>query len=85
MKGPLNRSEIPDEEIKVHSMAAKLKPNGKVRTIVDCSGPRTESEGTPGFIYNPEFPGSLNSTMQKSEFPVDLTSLVKFVDLLWDH
>ena len=58
---------------------------GKVRSIVDCSGPNTEYEGTPGFIYNPEYPGSLNSTIQKSEFPVNLTSLSEFVDLLWDH
>ena len=62
MKGPLDRSEIPDKDIKVHLMAAKLKPNGKVRSIVDCSGPRTEAEGTPGYIYSPDFPGSLSST-----------------------
>ena len=66
MKGPLDRDEIPYPEIKVHSMSAKLKPTGKVRSIVDCSGPYTEFEGTPGFIYNPEYPGSLNSTIQKS-------------------
>ena len=85
MKGPLDRDEIPYRDIKVHSMAAKLKPTGKVRSIVDCSGPYTEDKGTPGFIYNPEYPGSLNSTIQKSEFPVNLTSLAEFVDLLWDH
>ena len=85
MKGPLDRDEIPYEEIKVHSMSAKLKPTGKVRSLVVCSGPYTEFEGTPGFIYNPEYPGSLNSTIQKSEFPVNLTSLSEFVDLLWDH
>ena len=75
MKGPLDRSEIPAQNIKVHLMAAKLKPTGKVRSIVDCSGPRTEFEGTPGYVYNPDFPFSLNSTIQKSEVPVNLTSL----------
>ena len=85
MKGPLDRDEIPYADIKVHSMAAKLKPTGKVCSIVDCSGPYTEDAGIPGFIYNPEYPGSLNLTIQKSEFPVNLTSLAEFVDLLWDH
>ena len=85
MKGPLDRDEIPYADIKVHTMAAKLKPTGKVRSIVDCSGPYTEDVGAPGFIYNPEYPGSLNSTIQKSEFPVNLTSLAEFVDLLWDN
>ena len=85
MKGPLDQDEIPYPEIKVLTMSAKLKPTGKVRSIVDCSGPYTEYEGTPGYIYNPEYPGSLNSTIQKSEFPVNLKSLSEFVELLWDH
>ena len=67
MKGPLDRDEIIYPDIKVHSMAAKLKPTGKFRSIVDCSGPYTEFAGTPGFVYNPEYLGSLNSTIQKSE------------------
>ena len=46
MKGPLDRDEIPYADIKVHSMAAKLKPTGKVCSIVDCSGPYTEDAGT---------------------------------------
>ena len=66
-------------------MATKLKPTGKVRSIVDCSGPHTEFAGTPGFVYNPDYPGSLNSTIQKSEFPMNLTSLAEFVNLLWDR
>ena len=85
MKGPLRRDEIPYKDIKVHAMSAKLKPNGKVRSIVDCSDPRTEFEGTPGFMYSQEYPGSLNATIQKSEFPVNLTSLENFVDMLWNH
>ena len=74
MQGPLDRSDIPNKTIKLHSMAAKLKPNGKVRSIMDCSGPRTEEKGTPRYVYNPDYQESLNSTIQKSEFPVDLTS-----------
>ena len=57
MKGPLDRDEIPYPEIQVHSMSAKLKPTGKVRSIVDCSGPYTEFDGTSRFIYNPEIQG----------------------------
>ena len=45
MKGPLRRNKIPYKDIKVHSMSTKLKPNGKVRSIVECSDPRTEFEG----------------------------------------
>ena len=74
IKGPLDRDKILSKNIKVQSMSAKLKPMGKVLSIVDCSGPRTEFEGTAGFIYNLDFPGSLNSTIQKSEFQVNLTA-----------
>ena len=69
MKGPLDRDKIPNANIKIHLMATKLKPTGKVRSIVDCSGPRTEYEGTSGFIYNPDFSGSLNSTIKKVGVP----------------
>ena len=66
-------------------MGTKVKPTGKVRSLVDCSKPRLEFEGTPGFVYNPSYAGSLNSTIDNAKFPVNLTSLGEFVRRLWFH
>ena len=64
--GPLFEEEVEIKEIKVHAMDTKLKPTGKVRSLVDCSKPRLESSATLGYMYNPDYPGSLNSTIMKS-------------------
>ena len=70
---------------KVHAIGTKVKPTGKVRSLVDCSKQRLDFEGTPGYVYNPSYAGSLNSTIDNSKFPVNLTSLGKFVRRLWFH
>ena len=85
MLGPLTEEEIDLAIAKIHAMGTKVKPTGKVRSLVDCSKPRLESEGTPGYIYNPEYPGSLNSTIVNDQFPVNLTSLGIFIGRLWFH
>ena len=85
MLGPLTEEEVDLSIAKIHAMGTKVKPTGKVRSLVDCSKPRLESEGTPGFIYNPEYAGSLNSTIDNSQFPVNLTSLGIFIGRLWFH
>ena len=50
MLGPLFEEEVDLTTAKVHSMGTKVKPTGKVRSLVDCSKPRLEFEGTPGFV-----------------------------------
>ena len=85
--GPLTLPEVRARfpSMKVHALGAKIKPNGKTRPIVDASKPRTEDLGAPGWLYNPAYPGSLNATILSSDFPVRLTSLTEFVQLLWKH
>ena len=85
MLGPLFEEEVDMTKAKVHSMGTKLKPTGKVRSLVDCSKPRLEFEGTPGYVYNPDYAGSLNSTIDNQQFPVNLTNLGEFVTRLWFH
>ena len=85
MLGPLLEEEVDLTTAKVHAMGTKVKPTGKVRSLVDCSKPRLESEGTPGYIYNPDYPGSLNSTIDNTKFPVNLTNLEEFVRRLLVH
>ena len=52
---------------------------------MDCSKPRLEFKWTPGYIYNPGYAASLNSTIDNTKFPVNLTSLGGFVRRLWVH
>ena len=87
MKGPLDRGEIPYSDIKIHSMAAKLKPTGKIRSIVDCSGPHTEFEGTSGFVYTlqPKLARVTELNHTEVRVPMNLTFLAEFVNLLWDR
>ena len=85
MLGPLFKEEVDLTTAKVHAMGTKVKPNGKVRSLVDCSKPRLEFEGTPGYVYNPSYAGSLNSTIDNAKFPVNLTNLGAFVRRLWIH
>ena len=54
MLGPLFKKEVTLTTAKVNAMGTKVKPTGKVQSLVDCSKPRLESEGTPGYIYRPD-------------------------------
>ena len=82
MSGPLFEKEIHLDNVKVHAMGTKIKPNGKVVSLVDFSKLRLEFEGTAGYMYSPGYAGSLNSTIENSQFRVNLTSIREFVGRL---
>ena len=69
----------------VNPIGVRVKPNGKIRVIVDASSPYDEDEWTPGWIWNPSLPGSVNSTIDPKQFPVKMSSVGKFVRGLWRY
>ena len=83
--GPLKEEELKrlGQHYTVNPLGAKLKPNGKIRVLVDASGPHDEDESVPGWIWNTEMPGSVNSTIDSSQFPTKMSSVPKFVRALW--
>ena len=81
--GPLRKEEIPWKDITVSPIGGRLKPNGKIRVIIDASAPHDSNEGTPGWLLNPDKPGSVNSTIMTEEFPAKMSSVNKFVRALW--
>ena len=64
-------------------MNAKLKPNGSVRILLDASSPRDDDPYVPGWIYSPDYPGSVNSTIDHREFPAVMSSVDKLVCSIW--
>ena len=50
MLGPLFEEEVDLTRAKVHAMGTKVKPTGKVRSLLDCLKPRRKFEGTPGYV-----------------------------------
>ena len=84
LAGPLRESEIPFANYKVSSLGAKMKETGKVRPLVDLSGPYDDDKtGAPGWIYSPEHPGSVNSTINKDDFPTTMSSNNIFMRMIW--
>ena len=80
--GPLRREELPWAEFKVNPLGMKLRYDGKVRPLVDASAPRDRDASVPGWLWSPDFPGSLNSTIMKEDFPTEFSSTAKFVTAL---
>lgn len=68
MAGPLLEEEIPWSDFTCSPMTVRLKPNGKARIIANLSSPRNE-----------EGPGSVNSGIDSKDFPVSMSSTMKFV------
>lgn len=87
MAGPLREEELVRVglDYTVNPLGAKLKPNGKIRVLVDASSPHDKEEETPGWIWNPEFPGSVNSTIDPRQFPTKMSSVPEFVRSLWKY
>ena len=85
LAGPYTREELvklvgPD--FSVNPINCREKPNGKLRIIVDASAPHDRDESVPGWIWNPELPGSTNSTIDTKRFPASMSSVNKFVKAL---
>ena len=83
--GPLREDELRrlGDNYTINPIGAKLKPNGKIRLLVDASSPHDKDEMVPGWIYSPLLPGSVNSTIDTGKFPTKMYSVPKFVKSLW--
>ena len=81
--GPMREEELPWTTFKVNPLGMKIRWDGKVRPLVDASAPRDRDSSVPGWLWNPELPGSLNSTIVKEDFPTEFSSSAKFVTALY--
>ena len=70
-------------EFSINPMNVREKPNGKMRIIIDASAPHDMDESVPGWLWNPELPGSSNSTVDVASFPAKMSSVAKFVRTLY--
>ena len=50
---------------------------------MDASSPRDKDQCVKGWMYSPDKPGSVNSTIMVEDFPATLTSTEEFVRALW--
>ena len=74
--GPLLPEEVPWKDISLNQMSGKLKPNGKLRPIMNMSSPYKTVDD------NPEDPASVNSGILKEEFPCTMGSSTSFMTSL---
>ena len=74
--GPLLPEEVPWRDITLNQMSGKLKPNGKLRPIMNMSSPYKTSDG------DTEAPASVNSGIVKEEFPCTMGSSHSFMTSL---
>ena len=65
--GPLERHEIPFDDIKISRLMTKIKPNGRVRVILNLS------KGDPYCV---------NQGTRKEDFPTLMGSIKKFIVML---
>ena len=82
--GPLREEELARlGDFTVNPLGGKLKPNGKMRVLVDASSPHDRDESVPGWIWNPDLPGAVNSTIDPNQFPAKMSSVASLVRALW--
>ena len=86
LTGPYTYEEVENllgKEFSINPMNTRPKPNGKMRIIIDASAPHDQDESIPGWLWNPDLPGSSNSTIDVSKFPAKMSSVAKFVRTLY--
>ena len=86
LTGPYTYEEVEKllgSEFSINPMNTRPKPNGKMRIIIDASAPHDQDESVPGWLWNPELPGSSNSTIDVGKFPAKMSSVAKFVRTLY--
>ena len=71
--GPLLPEEMPWRDYTVNPMQVRLKPNGKARIIINMSSPYPKEKDSQ------ETPASVNSGIDKSEFPTSMSSTESFL------
>ena len=86
LTGPYSKEEVVElvgPDFTVNPLGCRPKPNGKQRIIVDASAPHDRDECVPGWIWNPELPGSCNSTIDVAKFRARMSSVRKFITTLY--
>lgn len=81
--GPLRREELPWGEFSISPLGCKVRWDGKVRPIVDASSPRDNDTTVPGWLWDPQLPGAVNSTIVVEDYPAQMSDTAKFVRALW--
>ena len=71
------------EDFTLSPLSGKLKPNGRFRLIIDASFPYDKDRVVPSWIWNPDMPGSINSTIYVANYPATMSSVPKLVEVLW--
>jgi hypothetical protein len=71
--GPLHPEEVPWKDITINQMSSRLKPNGRLRPIMNMSSPYKQPED------DPEAPASVNSGIDKEEFPCKMGTTQSFL------
>ena len=86
LTGPYSEEELValvGKDFTVSPMSCREKPNGKQRIIVDASAPYDKDISVPGWLWSPEKPGSINSTIDIEKYPAKMSSVPKFVRTLY--
>ena len=74
--GPLLPEEMPWTDYSVNPILVRLKPNGKARIIVNMSSPYPKESDKKGD------PKSVNSGINKEDFPATMSLIAKFAQSL---
>ena len=85
--GPLSWAELQNyfgPDYTVNGMTTKPKPNGALRIIVDMSAPRDQDSSVPPWLWSPDLPGSVNSSIDPNKFPARMSSTKLFTRMLYE-
>ena len=65
--GPLLEEELPWQDFTVNPLGGKVRWDGKARPLMDASSPHDEDDYVPSWLYSPDLPGSVNSTIMPDD------------------
>ena len=85
--GPLTKEELErmfGPNYTVNPMMVRPKPNGALRIIVDMSSPRDWDTAVPAWLWSPDLPGSVNSSIDAGQYETKMSSLRIFVKMLYN-
>ena len=85
--GPLSLQDLVrifGKDFTVNAMSVKPKPNGALRIIVNMSSPRDRDSHVPAWLWSPDLPGSVNSSIDPEDYQTKMSSLRIFVKMLFN-
>ena len=85
--GPLSWAEVQEQfgpDYTVNGMTTRPKPNGALRIIIDMSSPRDTDPSVPGWMWSPELPGAVNSSIDPGRYPARMSSVKQFTRMLYE-